>query len=278
MMCQWDSLVGILPIWMRQDVDKLGKTDMQELRLRVNKPPRLICKNRTLQLQRNVTTDDLKVCINAASRYSPWSSATSAKGYITCPGGHRVGICGEAIIANDTCTGMNNISSVCIRVSRDFKGIADKLTDISGGVLIIGRPGCGKTTLLRDFVRLKSKDQCVCVVDERQEIFPRAGDSICFETGQNTDVLSGVPKLQGIEMALRSMSPQIIAVDEITSAADCKGILQAGWCGVEITATAHASGRDELLKRQLYRPIVKSGLFHWLVILQPDKTYRLERM
>ena len=79
-------------------------------------------------------------------------------------------------------------------------------------------------------------------------------------------------------MALRSMSSQIIAVDEVTSATDCRGILQAGWCGVELAATAHASSKDELLKRPLYRPLVKTGLFQWLVILQQDKTYRLERM
>ena len=213
MMCQWDSLIGILPLWMRQDVDKLGTSKMQELRLRLNKPPQLICKDGILQLQRKISADDLKVCLNAASRYSPWSSATSAKGYITCPGGHRVGICGEAILQNEICTGIHNISSLCIRVCRDFPGIADKLKDISGGVLIIGKPGAGKTTLLRDFVRMKSKTQNVCVVDERQEVFPRAGERLCFETGSNTDVLSGTPKLYGIELALRSMCPQIIAVD-----------------------------------------------------------------
>ena len=278
MMCQWDHLIGILPIWMRQDVDKYGRSSMQELRLRIGKQPMLICKERTYQLSRAISNDDLKLCINAASRYSPWASSTTASGYITCPGGHRVGICGEGIMQNGSCTGINSVSSVCIRVSRDFNGIADKLIGISGGVLIIGKPGCGKTTLLRDYVRLRSKEQCVCVVDERQEIFPRAGERICFETGCNTDVLSGVPKQQGIEMALRSMSPQIIAVDEVTSAMDCRGILQAGWCGVELAATAHASSKDELLKRPLYRPLVKTGLFQWLVILQPDKTYRLERM
>lgn len=278
MKCQWESLLCILPIWMRQEVDKLGKTDLQELRLRIDRLPLLVCKEREIRLNRVVTGDDLKLCINAASRYSPWASATAAKGYITCNGGHRIGICGEAILQNSVCTGFNHITSLCIRISRDITGLANELKNINGSILIIGRPGWGKTTLLRDLIRLKSKTQSVCVVDERQEIFPVANGRICFDPGINTDVLSGTDKLTGIEMALRSMSPQIIALDEISSIADCKGILRSGWCGVDLIATAHAAGRNELLKRPLYKPLVDTGLFQWLVILQQDKTYRLERM
>ena len=109
MMCQWDHLIGILPIWMRQDVDKYGRSSMQELRLRIGKQPMLICKERTYQLSRAVSNDDLKLCINAACRYSPWASTTTASGYITCPGGHRVGICGEGIMQNGSCTGMPRV-------------------------------------------------------------------------------------------------------------------------------------------------------------------------
>lgn len=278
MMCQWDALLQILPMWIRQDVDRLGKDTLQELRLRLNMPPLLICKDRSIVLNKLVSGDDLKLCLNAASRYSPWASATSAQGYITCFGGHRLGICGEGIIQNGMPTGISSISSLCIRVSRDFTGIANKLKDISGGVLFVGKPGSGKTTLLRDYIRLRSDKQCICVVDERREVFPRVGETICFPQGNNTDVLSGIPKQIGIEMVLRSMGPQAIAVDEVTSAADCRGMLQAGWCGVEMLATAHAASKDELLKRPLYRPLVKSGLFQWLVVLQPDKSFHLERM
>ena len=278
MMCQWEALLGILPLWIRQDVDRLGKDSLLELRLYLGSPPLLVCKDRTLTLNKPATADDLKLCINAASRYSPWAAATSASGYITCYGGHRVGICGEVILQNGVPTGLTAISSVCIRVSRDFKGIAGKLSGISGGVLMVGKPGSGKTTLLRDYIRMRSNENYICVVDERREIFPRAGESICFEAGPKTDVLSGVPKQVGIEMALRSMSPQVIAVDEITSVKDCRSIMQAGWCGVELLATAHASGREELMKRPLYKPLVSSGLFNWLVILREDKSFRLERM
>jgi stage III sporulation protein AA len=278
MMCQWEALLGILPLWMRQDIDRLGNDSLQELRLYLGSPPLLKCKDRTLTLNKAVTADDLKLCINAASRYSPWAAATSASGYITCIGGHRVGICGEVILQNGMPTGVTAISSICIRVSRDIKGIACKLSGISGGVLMVGKPGSGKTTLLRDYIRIRSNENYICVVDERREIFPRAGESICFYTGPKTDVLSGVPKQAGIEMALRSMSPQVIAVDEITSSKDCRSIMQAGWCGVELVATAHASGREELMKRPLYKPLVNSGLFQWLVILREDKSFRLERM
>lgn len=278
MICQWEPLIQILPIWMRQDVDRLGKKSMEELRLRLGFAPKLIFADRTCTLSRVVSQDDLKFCVNAVSRYSPWASATSAQGYITCIGGHRVGLCGETVMQGNVVSGISSFSSLCIRVSRDFPGIASALTDLKGNVLIIGRPGSGKTTLMRDYIRIRSQFEQVCVIDERRELFPKAGESMCYLTGDNTDVLIGTNKICGIEMVLRAMGPQVIAVDEITSAQDCRCMLKAGWCGVALLATAHASSKDELLKRPLYRPLVSSELFKWLVILQQDKSFRVERM
>ena len=85
-------------------------------------------------------------------------------------------------------------------------------------------------------------------------------------------------KAEGIEMAIRNMNPQVIAVDEITAAEDCNAMLQAGWCGVKLIATAHAGTREDLYKRPLYRPIIQSDLFNLLVIMQPDRSWTAERM
>ena len=171
--------------------------------------------------------------------------------------------------------GLRQISSLCIRVARDFPGISQSLAYLSGSILILGRPGTGKTTLLRDLIRLRSDvgKGSIAVIDERGELFP-AG----VKTGFRTDVLTGCSKEQGIEMVIRTMGPSAIAVDEITSEQDCQALLKAGWCGVDLLATAHAAGREDLYARPVYRPLVNSRLFDTLVILQPDKSFKAERM
>jgi len=91
-------------------------------------------------------------------------------------------------------------------------------------------------------------------------------------------VLSGCGKAAGVEMLLRTMNPAVIAVDEITAASDCEALLHAGWCGVQLLATAHAGSRRELFTRPVYKPLIQSGLFQNLIIIQQDKSWTLERM
>lgn len=280
MRCAWQAYLNLLPVWMRQSVDKFGRDTLQELRLRLNIPPELITSKQIIRLERCVQPEDLHYCINAASRYSPWSADSTAQGYITAQGGHRIGICGNAITAKGTMTGIQAVTSLCIRVARDYPGIANNATSSIGSVLIIGRPGSGKTTLLRDLIRNKS-DVCketVAVVDERGEVFPRNDNQFAFPVGQHTDILSGCGKSQGIEAVLRNMSPDIIAVDEITAQEDCHALLHAGWCGVKLLATAHAGSKGDLLSRPVYRPIIDNRLFDTLLILQPDKSWYIEEM
>lgn len=280
MRCAWQAYLNLLPMRMREDVDKLGSETLQELRLRLNLPPELITKDGSIWLDEPVTKENLVFCVNAASRYSPWSAATAAQGYITAPGGHRVGICGTAAVTNGTMTGIVEPTSLCLRVARDFPGIAAKAAALKGSVLILGKPGSGKTTLLRDLIRQKSDNHegCIVVVDERGELFPRFQGENCFPTGRCTDILTGCSKVQGINTVLRTMNPTVIAVDEITALEDCDALISAGWCGVKFLATVHAGNRSDLYARPIYKPIIKSGLFEYLLILQPDKSWRIERM
>lgn len=273
MRCAWKELLSILPEWMRRDVDEQGRDTLQELRLRTGHPPELIRWGSDTQLRRDVCPDDLSYIVNVSSRYSPWASATVAQGYITAPGGHRIGLCGEAVVQARQMTGLRQVSSLCVRVARDVPGIANKLRCTSGSVLIIGRPGSGKTTLLRDLIRLRSEQGSVAVVDERGELFPKG-----FDVGKRTDILTGCGKGQGIGMLLRTMSPAMIAVDEITAEEDCDALIQAGWCGVDLLATAHAASREDLYSRPVYKPLVGSRLFGTLVILHSDKSWKVERM
>lgn len=279
MICAWQSFLGILPQWMRQDVDKLGSEGLQELRLHLNAPPILRLQNRTITIKRNISAEDMQFCVNSASRYSPWTAGTATNGYITAPGGHRIGLCGKATTSAGSITGTHGLTSLCLRVARDYPGIASSLSGTNTSILIIGSPGCGKTTLLRDLIRQRSNAGKFCaVVDEREEIFPRVGGQFCFSPGRNTDVLSGSKKTEGIDTLLRTMGPDTIAIDEITAQEDCQALLQAGWCGVSLLATAHAGSREDLEQRPIYRPILESRLFDTIIVLNRDKSWRAERL
>lgn len=280
MRCAWQAYLNLLPIWLRTQVDRLGKDSLRELRLRLGMPPELVRGEGSIFLDRPVTEDDLNFCINLASRYSPWSAVTISQGFITAPGGHRIGICGEAVVAGQRMSGIRHPGMLCIRVARDFPNITAAIKNITGSTLIIGKPGSGKTTLLRDLVRLKS-DFCkgsICVIDERQEIFPRTNNVFCFETGKCTDVMSGCSKRDGIISVIRSMNPTWIAIDEITAEEDCKALIYAGWCGVELIATAHAGSKQDLYTRPVYSSIIECGVFQNLIVLKPDQTWSVERM
>lgn len=273
MTCAWKELLDILPLWMRKEVDALGKSSLQELRLRINSPPELVTGEGSRRLSRRISREDLLYTVNAASRYSPWSAASTAQGYITAAGGHRIGICGEAVVQNGSVTGMKNLTSLCIRVARDFPGIAAGLEKINGSVLILGPPGWGKTTLLRDLIRLRARKEKTCVVDERGELFPEG-----LAGGIDLDVLSGCGKKDAIPMLLRTMGPDCIGVDEITEQEDTQALLQAANCGVHLLATAHAISLSDLRRRTVYRSLLDNRVFDVFAVLKKDKTYTTERM
>lgn len=273
MMCAWKEFLAMLPPWLRFDVDALGRDTLQELRLRLKSPPELILHNKSIWLGREVTSADISFCINAASQYSPWSASTAAKGFLTAAGGHRIGICGSVVRKNGEITGIRNPDSLCLRVARDFPGIGRQLASLTGSVLIVGAPGWGKTTLLRDLCRHRSAAETLSVVDERGELFPQQ-----VKRGKRLDVLSGCPKAEGIEMVLRTMGPECIAVDEITAEEDCTALIKASCCGVRLLATAHAASMEEFRSRIIYRPLVEFGIFDHIVILNRDKSYTAERM
>lgn len=273
MRCAWRELLDILPKWLVPEVDALGRDTMQELRLRLDAPPELVSGDSIHRLRQKVSQGDLAYCVNAASRYSPWAASTIAQGFLTASGGHRIGLCGEVVRKGNEITGMREITSLCIRVARDFPGIGSSAAGIRGSMLILGAPGWGKTTLLRDIARQISGKSTVAVVDERGEIFPSG-----FSRGPRMDVLTGAPKAGGVEMVLRTMGPEWIAVDEITAEEDCRALLQAQGCGVRLLATAHAGSPEEFRARPVYKALLDNHLFEYLLILHSDKSYRTERI
>ena len=273
MRCQWTKLLSILPDWMKGEIDRIGKESMQELRLRLSFPPEMISGTGSIFLSGTVLEADLRFCVNTASRYSPWAASTISHGFLTAPGGHRIGLCGEVVTVNGQISGIRNITSLCIRVAREIPGIAAGLP-VSGSILILGAPGWGKTTLLRDLVRRDSEQGShICVVDERGELFPDH-----FQAGSRTDVMTGCTKAEGIPMLLRTMCPDCIAMDEITEPEDTAALLQAAGCGVRMIATAHAGSLEDFHRRPVYQPIWENKIFQNVVILRPNKTWYLERM
>ena len=272
MICLWQEFLNIIPPWLRREMGVQEQQKLQELRLRVGAPPELNFGQKSLWLNRIVSQEDIAFCVNSASQYSPWASETVAQGYLAAPGGHRVGLCGQGVVKQGVLAGLRDISSVCIRVARDFPGVAEGIAD-SGSILILGAPGWGKTTLLRDLIRRRAQRECVCVVDERGELFPGT-----FPRGRKMDVLQGVSKQEGMEMLLRTMGPDCIAVDEITSAEDCEAIVRADGCGVKLLATAHAGSIEEFLGRKVYTPLIHGGIFDKIIQLQRDKSIREERV
>ena len=273
MICQWQPLLSILPPTIGEVLDAQAKPKVQDLRLRLGRKMQLNLGTHTQEVGEPVTREDLRYVINAASHYSPWAAGTMTQGFLTAAGGHRIGICGEAVIHQGRVTGLKNPTSLCIRIARDYPGIGNEISRLKGSVLLIGPPGSGKTTMLRDVLRQIGDKESVSVIDERGEIFP---DGMC--PGIGLDVLTGCSKASGIEMALRSMGPMCIGVDEITSESDCDSLIRAGWCGVRLVATAHASDADDLSRRPIYRSLRQSAIFDHVVILKRDKSWTVERM
>ena len=278
MNCAWQAYLNLLPLWMRDDVDRIGRLNLQELRMRIHRPPELITGTKKAYLRNIVSNEDLLYSINAVSKFSPWACETISSGYITAAGGHRIGICGEVAIVDGKISTIKNITSLCIRVARDFLGIGETTADIDGSILVIGSPGRGKSTLLRDIIRQKSKFGSVGVVDERRELFPVSGDEFCFSPGYATDILSGCRKSVGMQILIRTMNPRWIAVDEITEIDDCQGIIQAAWCGVDLLATAHAESIDDFLNRPVYKPLIANRIFKNIIVMQLDKSWTMERL
>lgn len=198
-----------------------------------------------------------------------------SEGFIVMKDSHRAGVCGTK-----TAVGLRDISSVNIRIAREIIGCADEIFPyLGGGMLICGAPGSGKTTLLRDAVRQLSTKQKkrVCVIDTRGEIAAVCGSVPQNDLGDNTDVLTGIGKAKGIEMAVRTMFPDFVAFDEIGSHGEVDEVIKSLSCGVSVLTTAHIGNIDELKRRELTSRLLESGAIEHIAFLRFGEKIKIKR-
>ena len=200
---------------------------------------------------------------------------------MTLEGGHRLGVCGFGVVQQGVVHTIRSPTSLVLRIARAVPGCAEGLFPaLTDSTLILGPPGAGKTTLLRDAVRLLS-DQGrlrVGLADERGEVSASTGQGAALEVGQRTDVMVNVPKAEAVMMLLRTMSPQWIALDEITAPEDIEALDRAAYCGVKLLATAHGDSLSDLTRRPLYHKLLARGAFSQVVLLSPDKSYQIHSL
>ncbi|GAB6087772.1 stage III sporulation protein AA [Alkaliphilus crotonatoxidans] len=273
---------------------------MEEIRLRVNRPLMLLGDGReyyvteqgelTLESQRamKVNRKNIENTLQFISNYSLYAIEEELKqGYITIPGGHRVGIVGRVVLDNaGGVKTMKDFSGLNMRISREKKGVADTVMEylIKGptdcyNTLIISPPQCGKTTLLRDIIRnlsngippLNFKGMKVGVVDERSEIGGSFQGEAQNDLGIRTDLLDGCPKAHGMMMLIRSMSPQVIATDEIGRMEDIHAIQEALMAGTRVITTVHGQSLDDIRSKPVIGDLVKSKIFNRMIVLSNQK-------
>ena len=265
---------------------------LQEVRLRVQAPLLLRYDNAEYYMDRAgkldrelkdayiVSKADIKETVEYISSYSLYAYEEELRqGFITIQGGHRVGMAGKVIMEKEGIKSMRYISFINIRLSHQIKGCADPLIPlVTDGLqvkhtLIISPPRCGKTTLLRDLIRQLSnggdtyRGVTVGVVDERSEIGACHMGIPQNDLGIRTDVLDCCPKASGMMMLVRTMAPEVIAVDEIGGRQDMEAIEYVRNCGCKLIATVHGSSIDDIRTKPLLRKLVQERTFERYVVL-----------
>ncbi|NNU89122.1 MULTISPECIES: stage III sporulation protein AA [Anoxybacillus] len=278
------AVLNILPKTLVDAIQSFSifpQSTIEEIRIRIHRPLEVIAGGRSYICPHVVQTEEGVELLNKLSQYSLYTIEEELKkGYITIQGGHRVGLAGKVIVEDGKVKAIRHITSFNIRMARQQIGIAEPLLPyLYDGrwmnTIIIGAPQTGKTTLLRDIARIVSSGvteqhiapRKVGIVDERSEIAGCVKGIPQFTFGCRVDVLDACPKAEGMMMMIRSMSPDVLIVDEIGSEADCTAILEAVHAGVGLFMTAHGRHLDDLMKRPSLRPIIEQAVFERFVEL-----------
>lgn len=270
-----EHITEILPLNIKEAIENCGRSlDITEIRLRIGTNLRLRLGRIEKELDINITKEDLLRILNNVSYNSIYSVQKDINnGFLTIKGGNRIGIAGEVVIVDNKIKSVKGISSMNIRVSKEFIGAANNIMDsivVDGRIkntLIVSSPGVGKTTLLRDIVRnLSEIGYNVSLIDERGEIAAMYDGKPSLNVGDRTDVISFLDKATGMNWALRSLAPDVICTDEIGSVEDVEAIKKLCKCGVSFITTMHGSSIEDIKKGTL-KEIVEEGYLDNVIIL-----------
>lgn len=244
---------------IRQAISNYRECDIYEIRLRINEPVILNTSfGEQVKMACIVCEKDIKDSFNRVTEYSAYAYEENlVEGYITVPGGHRIGVGGYMTVQSNKSVAVKNIRFLNFRVRHFVNGCSDEILEkiLEKGldnILIISPPALGKTTLLRDMIKNisnRSSGTSICVIDERNEIGGCYKGIPTIDLGMRTDVISNCSKADGILMAIRAMAPTIIAVDEIGGEEDMKALEYAGISGVKIMATIHGKDVEDVTEK-----------------------------
>lgn len=262
------------------------RAQIQEIRLRIGRQLHVTVQGKELVLTQQGTLADEPtpgIAVGRALMDTVFQSICShslhavqhmlQKGFVTISGGSRAGIAGTAVMQNGAVTNIRAVSSINLRIASARRGAADALLNrlhslgISGGVLLAGPPASGKTTLLRDLARSLGATNRVCIIDERGELAAVQNGEPQFDIGTQTDVIDGCPKAEGIAMAVRVLTPDILICDELGGSAETEALLDSMHTGVRLFASAHAASLRTLASRPQLARLIAAGVFEAAVLL-----------
>ncbi len=258
--------------------------EVYELRIRAGHPVVFLTARGDVACAFAPGAEQVAQIAEALSEHALYARAEeSRQGFVTLRGGHRMGLCGRVICAGVSVRALREIGSLCVRIAGQWPGAADPLAPLVIGpdrrirsTLIIGRPGSGKTTMLRDLCRqLSDGGYRVGMADERSELAASSQGVPQLDVGANTDVLDGCCKEIGLRWLLRSMNPECLVTDELMGAADAQAVQQSIQQGVPVLATLHAATVEEAVAQSAVYSLAQRQSFALYAVLAESGRGRL---